>query len=131
MDDKKHYIALSHHKVKYVYGEIKEEQEISTWIVSYKKEGKYFLCENKFKNKTLKMKSVENFIRIWIYDMRKLLGCLYGKEQAKVVIYLDNEHYSGYVCSEATPIPVELILKYIFLLKDIIEDDNKVDETTA
>lgn len=135
MVDKKHYIKLT------CLTRLTGDDVGHSWIISYNKNQNCFICENKSNNKITKMKNVENFVRIWNHYMHKAIKGLPGSEyahnnqpEAFIEIFIENDYYSGYTISVATPVPVELIQKYIYLLKDIIEenekdkDSKKVDE---
>lgn len=133
MNDKRHYIELSYYKIKYDDGKKKYEfDDENSWIISYKKDENCYFCEKKSNNKITKMENVENFIRIWNYDMYNTIHNGRYQGEAKIYIYVENEYYSGYICNETSKISVDIIQKYVCLLKDIIEekdkDDKKVDE---
>lgn len=129
MDNKRYCIKLTSYERVYD-GENKiEVDNENSWIISYKKDENCYLCERISNNKITKMENVEKFIRVWNQDMNiKIYSRDYRKE-AKISIFIENEYYSGYICSRTSKIPVDIIPKYICILKDIIEEKDKDDKT--
>lgn len=132
MGDKKHYIELTHRKLLRSNVESKcEIANTNSWIISFKKDEKHFMCENKSSNKITKMKNVENFIRIWTCDIYNAKNSVRLIHEGSIDIYMENQKYSGYTCNSSSPVSADTIQRYVYLLKDIIEDENTVDKTAA
>ncbi|CAO3588348.1 unnamed protein product [Absidia cylindrospora] len=118
----KHYIDLLY--TRYETGEIDGGK---SWIVSYRKDVDCFFCQKKSTGKVTKMANVENFIGIWNHRMQNAPRH-HHHDDASINFYVENEYYSGYKCTYKTKVPVDIIGKYIGLLKDIHEESDKVDE---
>lgn len=95
--------------------------------LKYVKDENCYICKNKYDKQIIKMVDVENFIRIWNYDMFNITRNIYDKE-AKISIYIENKYYSGYICNRTSKICIDIIQKYIYLLKDIIEENDEDDK---
>ncbi|CAO3588347.1 unnamed protein product [Absidia cylindrospora] len=125
----KHYIDLLYKKCKdgvITSDEIYEVDDENSWTVSYKKDVNCFFCEKRSTGKVTKMTNVENFISIWNYDMHNEVGKRGGV--ASISVYVESGYYSGYEGTYRAKIPVDIIPKYISLLKDIHEESDKDDE---
>lgn len=123
--NKNNYIELLYYKAK---NHLENEYEIDnkqSWIISYIKKENCYKCENKYDNTISKMTNVENFIRIWNYNMYNKPQ--YDNDDAEIKIYVQYEYYSGYKCNRNNKIPIETIKMFTGLLKDII-DENKNEE---
>ncbi|GAA5809287.1 hypothetical protein MFLAVUS_002693 [Mucor flavus] len=128
MVDKKHYIELT------CSARLTSDSVGRIWIISYNKNQDLFICENKSNSKITKMKNVENFVKVWSYDIHQAIKTLPPREdsrnsrpEAYIELFIENDYFAGYTISDDASVPEELIQKYIFLLKDIIEE-KKVDE---
>lgn len=120
-ENKKNYIEIYSYE-KIYDDEIKYIKE-NSWIITYTKDEKLFICKHKYDKRIIKMVDVENFIRIWNFDMYNMTRNDYYKE-AVINIFIENKYFSGYKCNRTTKISIDIILKYIYLLKDIIEEDD-------
>lgn len=130
--NKKNYIELSCYEEKYDNGIKYENDKDNSWIITYINDEKLYICKNKYDKRIIKMVDIENFIRIWNYDMYNITSSCYNKN-AEISIYILNKYYSGYKCNRTSKISIEIIQKYIWLLKDIIEEkekDNKIIKNT-
>ncbi|ORZ11466.1 hypothetical protein BCR42DRAFT_421179 [Absidia repens] len=129
MNEAKHYISLIFKK----YNSSERECEIDdskSFIISYKKDVNCYLCKKKSTGKVTKMANVENFIRIWNYNMSNEISEQRWGE-SYISVYIEKEFFSGYEhsCASGPRIPVDIIQKYICLLKDIVEEEEKEDKT--
>lgn len=126
--DKKYYIKLT--------GLPRPTDDVEDfWIISYNKNQDLFICENNSNSKITKMKNVENFIKVWSHDVHQAIRILHVKDwsspcthKAYIKLFIENNYFSGYTITKNASVIGELIQKYVFLLKDIIDEDDKDDE---
>lgn len=125
MDNKKHYIELFYYEQKYINNHETKHfiDDKKSWFIYYEKDKNYYLCKNKHDNKITKMINVENFIKIWNYDVYNMIRKNLNNK-AKISIYIENKYFSGYICDNYnySKIPIDIIRNYTYLLKDIIEE---------
>ncbi|CAO3638572.1 unnamed protein product [Cunninghamella echinulata] len=139
MNDKKHYIELSKYKIKHE-GNYEKKHEIDnteSWIIAYKKDINRYLCKRKSSDKIVEMDTVESFITQWNNDQYNIIRDTYNG-MAQIIIYIENEYFSGYKCSKGihgtSKISEDTILRYTHILKDITEerkDDSHLSKNIA
>lgn len=89
-----------------------------SWQITYQKEKNCYLCKELSEGDFLIMKSIEDFIAIWIHEM---MAKQYEPSRIQINLCIKNKYYSECANNHSCAKPImEIAKKYANLLKVIV-----------
>lgn len=126
----KDYIFLSFpdNKSCYEAGELVLDNTKS-WYITYEKDENCFACQNLSTCQITVMKSVENFLKIWIKDVIHTLSNVHMRRKIKISLYIQDQLLSEYSITRlSSEIQYVDIASYVSTLKDVIVTKDSNDK---